>query len=189
MLKWVQKVWCNKNPPEQNDINRTTFLHKKGRTDSLDNYRTLSIGCNICKVFNRILNNRIQEATENSDILGEIQNGFRQGRRATDNLLVLETLIRKVKREKTPTYLALLDITKAYDRVDRQILWHVMEQMGFPELMMNNLKAAYRNPRSIVHFQDIKSEALPMRMGLKQGCVLSPILFALYIAELGRRFM
>ncbi len=118
IFKWVQRVWNDGNRPEQNDILRTTFLHKKGRTDSLDNYQTLSIGCNICKVFNRILNNRIQEASENSEIQGEIQNGFRQGRRAMDNLLVLETLIRKVKRKNTPIYLALLDITKAYEHVD-----------------------------------------------------------------------
>ncbi len=187
LLDWLQQTWAEGNPPKQNDMLRTTFLHKKGRTDSLDNYRTLSIGCNICKVFNRILNNRLQEAVVNSEILGEIQNGFRQGRRATDNLLVLETLIRKVKREKKPTFLALLDITKAYDRVDREILWRVMEQMGFPELMMENLKASYRDPKSIVHFQNIKSEVLPMTLGLKQGCVLSPLLFAIYIAELGRR--
>ncbi len=62
-----------------------------------------------------------------------------------------------------------------------------MEQMGFPKLMMDNLRAAYRNPRSFVHFQEVKSDVLHMKLGLKQGCVLSPMLFALYIAELGRR--
>ncbi len=47
----------------------------------------------------------------------------------------------KGQKGKKPTFLALLDITKAYDRVDRNILWHVMEQMGFPEIMLENLKA------------------------------------------------
>ncbi len=128
LLKWVKEMWETKTSPKQNDELRTIFLHKKGATDTLDNYRTLTTGCNLCKIYNRILTNRIQEAVEDSSILGEIQNGFRVGRRATDNLLVLETIIRQTKAEKKDTYLALLDITKAYDRVDRDILWEIMVQ-------------------------------------------------------------
>ncbi|MCP4976598.1 MAG: hypothetical protein GY931_10590 [Maribacter sp.] len=185
--QWAKQVWLTRDPPVQNDILRTIFLHKKGATDTLDNYRTLTTGCNICKIYNRVLTNRIQYAVEESDILGEIQNGFRVRRRSLDNLLLLETIIRKTKREKTDNFLALLDITKAYDRVDRNILWKVMEIMDFPDILINNLRAAYRNPKSVVHFQNTKSDPLSMELGLKQGCVLSPILFAIYIAELGDR--
>ncbi len=124
---------------------------------------------------------------ENSDILGEIQNGFRKGRRATDSLLVLETLIRKTKREKKKIFVALLDIMKAYDRVDRGILWEIMEQMGVHKKLLDNIKSSYKNPSTTLQFQDITSDTLMLKLGLKQGCVMSPILFAIYIAELGRR--
>ncbi|MCP4976533.1 MAG: hypothetical protein GY931_10265, partial [Maribacter sp.] len=150
IFKWSLQIWEEEVFPEQNDVLRTTFLHKKGSTDTLDNYRTLTIGCNICKIYNRILTNRIQGASEESDILGEIQNGFRPGRRATDNLLVLETVIRKSKRNKLNNFIALLDITKAYDRVDREILWHVMKQMGFPTRLINNIQQTYHKPCSVV---------------------------------------
>ncbi|MCP4975685.1 MAG: hypothetical protein GY931_05945, partial [Maribacter sp.] len=150
IFKWSLQIWEQEVFPEQNDVLRTTFLHKKGSTDTLDNYRTLTIGCNICKIYNRILTNRIQDASEESDILGEIQNGFRPGRRATDNLLVLETVIRKSKRNKQNNFIALLDITKAYDRVDREILWHVMKQMGFPTRLINNIQQTYHKPCSVV---------------------------------------
>ncbi len=85
--------------------------------------------------------------------------------------------------------MALLDITKAYDRVDRDLLWTVMEQMEFPKRLLDNLKASYRDPKSVVHFQNIKSEPLKLKLGLKQGCVMSPVLFSIYIAELGNRLM
>ncbi|MCP4978510.1 MAG: reverse transcriptase family protein [Maribacter sp.] len=186
---WAQNTWQNNDPPEQNDMLRTTFLHKKGATDTLDNYRTLTTGCNLCKVFNRMLTNRIQDAVEESNILGEIQNGFRKGRRATDNLLVLETILRKTKRNKKKNFMALLDITKAYDRVDRDLLWIVMEQMEFPKQLLDNLKSSYRDPKSVVHSQNIQSEPLKLKLGLKQGCVMSPVLFSIYIAELGNRLM
>ncbi|MCP4976741.1 MAG: hypothetical protein GY931_11310, partial [Maribacter sp.] len=175
MIKWVRSVWVTEELPEENDKSRSIFLHKKGSTSTLDNYRTITTGCNICKVFNRILTNRLQEGMENSDILGEIQNGFRKGRRATDSLLVLETLIRKTKREKKKNFLALLDITKAYDRVNRDILWDIMGQMGVHTKLLNNIKSSYNNPSATLHFQDITSDVLMLKLGLKQGCVMSPI--------------
>ncbi len=187
LLVWMRQLLETSELPEENDRSRSIFLHKKGNTHSLDNYRTITTGCNLCKVYNRMLTNRLQDAMENSQILGEIQNGFRRGRRATDSLLVLETIIRKSKREKKKNFLALLDITKAYDRVNRNILWRVMEEMGIPEKLMNNIKASYRNPSTVLQFQDVISEPLKMTLGLKQGCVMSPILFAIYIAELGHR--
>ncbi len=139
IFKWVQSTWANGELPEENDKSRSIFLHKKGSMSTLDNYRTITTGCDICKVYNHILTNRLQDGMENSDILGEIQNGFRKGRRETDSLLVLETLIRKTKREKKKIFLALLDITKAYDRVDRGILWKIMEQMGVHDKLLNLL--------------------------------------------------
>ncbi len=81
--------------------------------------------------------------------------------------------------------MALLDITKAYDCVNRNILWKVMEQMGDPEKLMSNISASYQNPSMVLQFQDNKSEPFQMTIGLKQGCMMSPILFAIYIAELG----
>ncbi len=187
LLVWMRHLWDTAELPGEIDRSRSIFLHKKGNTHSLDNYRTITTGCNLCKVYNRVLTNRLQEAMETSEIFGEIQNGFRKGRRATDSLLVLEALIRKSKREKKKTFLALLDITKAYDRVNRNILWKVMEQMGVPEKLMSNIRASYRNPSTVLQFQDITSEPFQMTIGLKQGCVMSPILFAIYIAELGHK--
>ncbi len=187
IFKWVRSTWATGELPEENDKSRSIFLHKKGSTSTLDNYRSITMGCNICKLYNRILTNRLQEGMESSDTLGEIQNGFRKGRRATDSLLVLETLIRKTKREKKKNFLALLDITKAYDRVDRDILWEIMEQMGVHRKLLNNIKSSYKNPSTTLQFQDVTSDILMLKLGLKQGCVMSPILFAIYIAELGRR--
>jgi len=186
LLTWSNLMWKYKILPTENDTTRSTLLHKKGSTNTLDNYRTLATGCNLCKVYLRILYNRIQRAAEESDLLGEIQNGFRKGRRATDNILVMETIIRKYKHEKKNLTVILLDITKAYDRICRKTLWYKLQQYGFPDVLIDNLKAVYFDPKSILVFQGVETEPLEMKIGLRQGCVLSPILFALYIADLGR---
>ncbi len=121
---WANKVWEEKQLPNDNNTSRSTFLHKKGTTYDLNNYRLLSVNCNLCKIFLRVLYNRLQHAVENSEILGEIQIGFRKGRHTTENLGVLTSVIQQCLRTKSELCVAFLDITKAYDRVCRDTLWN-----------------------------------------------------------------
>ena len=93
--------------------------------------------------------------------------------------------MRKCKRENKELYIALLDITKAYDRVPRDLLWRKMELLGVPLKLLHAVEAIYSDPKSILWFQDVCTEPIPMKIGLRQGCVLSPILFAIYMADLG----
>ena len=78
--EWIPESWKGE---------RVTLLHKGKSRLSLDNYRGIAIGSNMCKVFTRIIRSRIQTIAEENGILGEMQNGFRKGRSANDNLLVL----------------------------------------------------------------------------------------------------
>ena len=126
---------------------------------------------------------------EDLDLLTEIQQGFRKGRRAEENLLVLETVLAWQTRTGRRMNAALLDITKAYDRVDRDILWQKLMDWEFPQKVINVLKAMYEGVHGVITFQGFQSGSLPLSIGLKQGCVLSPLLFALYIAELGEQLL
>ena len=66
----------------------------------------------------------------------DFQNGFKRGARTTDNILVLQTLIDKYKRTDQRIYAALIDIKKAYDNVDRELLLHtLMEAKASPVLV------------------------------------------------------
>ncbi len=76
---WVNCCWKEKAMPDENNLARSILLHKKGPSTLLQNYRTLAVGCNICKLYMRILYNRIECATENINLLGDSQAGFRKG--------------------------------------------------------------------------------------------------------------
>ena len=76
---------------------RVKLLHKGGRTDELKNYRPIAIINITCKLCMLMVRERIDKWTEDSGMLGEIQCGFRRGRRTEDNLFMLERLIEMVK--------------------------------------------------------------------------------------------
>ena len=110
-----------------------TLLHKSGQRDLIQNYRTLSVLCNIFKLFSRILYLRLMCVVESSKILGETQNGFHPGRQATDNLFILKTIFGRahVQSMNKKVFTAFMDLTKAYDRVSRDLLFYKLEIFGF----------------------------------------------------------
>jgi len=181
---FITGVW-----PEANKRLDVTMLHKKGSTADFNNYRTLGVGCNLCKTAARVMNNRMEKVVERVDLLTEMQMGFRRKRRAEENLFILDTIIGKRIRQRTDMNVALLDITKAYDRVDREILWKKLEADEWPPAWVAALKGMYEDTYGIVNFQGKFSKPCPLRIGLKQGCVLSPLLFAIYISGLSRQLI
>ena len=81
--------------------------------------------------------------------------------------------------------LAFLDIKKAYDRVDRSLLWSILEGLGYGGKFTRIMQGLYRDLQAKATLGFIESGSIALNVGLKQGCVLSPLLFALYIKEVG----
>ena len=71
--------------------------------------------------------------------------GFRAGRRCQDNLVILDQVMRRAKTKGEKMFLAMLDITKAYDRVNRKQLWVKMRLLKYPEKLIRILEDSYRN--------------------------------------------
>jgi len=185
LLLLFQGWWDSEYFPPEGQVARVSLLYKSGDPLLLASYRTLSLNCNLCKLYLRLITNRLTTVTEESSVLGEFQTGFRKNRRTTDNLLVLSTLVKKLKMDKADGYLAFLDIKKAYDRVDREVLFEKMRLMGVSLKLLANLRAIYLNPSATITWNRQKPAVhnLQMPVGLRQGCVLSPLLFLLYIAD------
>ena len=163
------------------------MLHKEGGGNKrvIDNYRGISITSNVGKLYTKLLGRRLEEDVEKKGMLGEIQFGFRKGRRTTDAIYILSQIIENRKRNGKKTALAFLDVKKAYDRVDRDTLWRVLSELGYEGKFLHVLQQLYKNTTAIAALGEVTSDKIPLNVGLKQGCVLSPMLFALYIKEVG----
>jgi hypothetical protein len=118
--------------------------------------------------------------------LGEIQNGFRQGRSGADCGFIINTVIWKMMALKKPLHMAFLDLKKAYDSVDRPTLWRKLANMGINGRFLRSLQAMYEGDNVVTDVNGVTTRPVYLGRGLRQGCSLSPLLFALYIAELGQ---
>ena len=81
--------------------------------------------------------------------------------------------------------MAFVDLSKAYDSVDRTILWGKLSKFGFGGNFLSTLKAIYNGDTIKAVVNGVTTGPIYLGRGLRQGCSLSPLLFALYIAEMG----
>ena len=106
-------------------------------------------------------------------------------RRGYRNQLLTLVLLGQVKAVAKRGMLAgFIDFKKAYDRVDRGKLWGCLEKMGIRGRVTAFLKAVYSNVSCEVKVGEECSEHFEVSCSLRQGCILSPLLFSLYICEL-----
>ena len=138
----------------------------------------------MCGLYSKLLNARLTDVVEKHKILGEIQNGFRKNRSGIDSAFVLNTILWKTMARKKKVNLAFLDIEKAYDSVRRDTLWEKMTSMGFGGQFLNSIKSLYDGDYVTCNVNGATTNPLYLGRGLRQGCSLSPILFALYVRNM-----
>ena len=116
--------------------------------------------------------------------MAEEQGGFRKERGCRDQLLTLVLLDQVKAVAKRGMLAGFIDFKKAYDRVDRGKLWGCLEKMGIRGRVTAFLKAVYSDVACEVKVGEKCSEPFGVSCGLRQGCILSPLLFSLYVNSL-----
>ena len=151
----------------------------KGDVYECGNSRGISLLSVVGKVYGRVLINRIRDKTES--VIAEVQGGFRKGRGCTDQTFIVRQIGEKYIAKGKDVYFAFLDLEKAYDRVDREAMWRVLKIYGIGGSLLRAVKSMYAGSKACVRVGSEVSEWFPVRVGLRQGCVMSPWLFNLYI--------
>jgi hypothetical protein len=157
---------------------------KKGKGENFSDHRGVTLLSVVGKVFGRIIEARLRHFCESRGILGEWQFGFRKGRACSDALLVLSEVAES--RGKQRVFAGFIDITKAYPSVWRDGMWKKLLDIGVRDKMFRVIKSLYAKCEVGVKVDGTVGEWYEEFVGVREGCVVSPLLFAIYINDLGK---
>ena len=159
-------------------------IFKKGSRLIISNYRPISLLSNLNKIFEKITYKRIYEFLEKHNILYDLQFGFRAKHSTTHALINITEKIRLALDNGKSACGIFIDLQKAFDTVNHDILLKKMNHYGFRGKINEWLRSylCERNQKVIIN--GISSESRFIHHGVPQGSVLGPILFLLYINDL-----
>lgn len=160
-----------------------SLILKKDK-DPLDcgSFRPISLLGVDVKVLAKALAHRLE--TVLPQIIHTDQTGFIKGRLSFFNIRRVMDIIYSPSELKDPEILLLLDAEKAFDRVEWSYLLHTLSRFGFGDNFIGLVKLLYTSPLASVNTNGVSSPYFPLERGTRQGCPLSPLLFALAIEPL-----
>ncbi|CAB1115899.1 unnamed protein product [Ectocarpus sp. CCAP 1310/34] len=130
-------------------------------------------------------NTRLSHYCEREGILPEEQSGFCPHPSTLDMLFAIQRLHELARKKSTAVFACFVDLTKAYDSVERDLLWDVLRRFGVPPKMLAVIRHFHEGMRARVRTDDGQySEWFDVGQGLRQGCNLAPLLFNLFFAAM-----
>ena len=160
-------------------------LPKKGDRSVCDNWRGVTLLSIPGKILCRIIIERIQEKV--NDKIRKEQAGFRKGTGCINQIHILKNIIEQCLEWKQPLYINFVDFRKAFDSINRENLWMILEEYGIPKKLINMIKSIYQNQECAVDHEGTLSEWFEVRTGVRQGCVMSGFLFLIGLDWVLRR--
>ena len=150
------------------------------------NYRGISLLSCISNILSGILNNRLCEYYNTHNIIVDEQNGFRKGRSCEEHVFTLTNIIKNRLSNGRSTFIAFVDLEKAFDWVDRTLLFYKLLMENIDGKTYKIIRKIYENTQSCLQLNNLITDWFAVNSGVRQGDNLSPTLFSFLINSLAK---
>ena len=120
----------------------------------------------------KILQARLQQSMNHG--LPDVQAGFRKGRGTRDRIVNICWIIKKEREFQRNIYFCFIDYAKAFDCVNHNKLWKILQEMGLPDHLSCLLRNLYVGQEATVRTRHGTTDWFQIQKGVRQGCILSP---------------
>ena len=173
------KIWEQEEIPTEWKEGYLVKLPKKGDMQECKNYRGIMLLSVPGKVLNRIILDRLKTGVDAK--LRDHQAGFRKDRSCTDQIATLRIIVEQSMEWDSSLYINFVDYEKAFDSLDRDTLWKLLQHYGIPEKFISLIRSSYEDMACRVIHAGQLTDSFMVKTGVRQGCLLSPFLFLLAI--------
>ena len=170
--------------PDKLKIAKVIPIYKKSNVDVFSNYRPVSLLPCFSKILERLVFDRCTDYIDANGILNDKQFGFRPKH---STYMAIAQLVDKINTavEKHETTIGIfLDLSKAFDTIDHNILLYKLEYYGFRGVVLEWFKNYLNNRKQYVFHNNCKSDLKDIVCGVPQGSILGPLLFILYVNDI-----
>ena len=166
--------------PDQLRLNRTTLIPKKAKPESVNDYRPLSIGQFMNRIYTKLLTKRLMAKVK----LHPRQKAFMPVDGCSEHVFVVGEALEQCRKQRKECNLVFLDLAKAFDMVSHCSIQRAMARFGVGPGFAAIVKDLYTGVSTVIRGAQGPTDEISMTRGVKQGCPLSPILFNMVMDEL-----
>ena len=174
-------IWTTETFPQDWNTGIIIKIPKKGDLSNCNNWRGINLLCASSKIFMRVILNRMMLHMEQK--LRKEQAGFRPQRSCIDQINTIRIIIEQSAELGSKLYALFVDYEKAFDSIDRNCIWTTLKNRGLPEKLISLIRESYNQFQCRVLHDGQQTEPFTTASGVRQGCLLSPLIFLIVLDE------
>ena len=174
-------TWRMEGSPSSWGNSTTILIYKKGDASNISNWRPISLGDTVPKLFAAILADRVRDWAVTNGRLSPSQKDFLEYEGCYEHNFVLQEALCRAKCGKMELVAAWLDLANAFTSVPHSSITRALEGHRLPPKALNTIASLYRGMQTRYRMAEGLTDSVPIDSGVRQGCPLSPIVFNLIL--------